>query len=103
MMCEGAGFEVYDLGQNVDPQEFLDAINEHKPQLIGMSALLTTTMVSMEKTIQALITAGVREKVKVLVGGSPVNQNFADKIGADGYAPNAAEAAELARKFVNAD
>ncbi len=103
MMCEGAGFEVFDLGKNVDPEAFLEAIDEHKPQLMGMSALLTTTMISMDKTIQALIAAGVRDKVKVLVGGSPVNQDFADKIGADGYAPNAAEAADLAKRFTKLD
>ncbi len=100
MMCEGAGFEVHDLGRNVDPEVFIEAIDEHKPQLMGMSALLTTTMISMDKTIQALIADGVRDKVKVMVGGSPVNQDFADRIGADGYAPNAAAAADLAKKLV---
>jgi 5-methyltetrahydrofolate--homocysteine methyltransferase len=100
MMCEGAGFEVHDLGRNVDPEVFIDAIDEHQPQLLGMSALLTTTMISMDKTIQALISAGKRDKVKVMVGGSPVNQDFADRIGADGYAPNAAAAADLSKKLV---
>ena len=100
MMCEGAGFEVFDLGRNVDPETFIKAIDEHKPHLLGMSALLTTTMISMDRTIQALIEAGKRDAVKVMVGGSPVTQDFADRIGADGYAPNAAAAAELARKLV---
>lgn len=100
MMCEGAGFEVYDLGKNVDPETFISAIDEHQPHLLGMSALLTTTMISMDRTIQALIETGKRDSVKVLVGGSPVTQDFADKIGADGYAPNAAAAAELAKKLM---
>jgi len=100
MMCEGAGFEVIDLGRNVSPETFLDAIDEHKPHILGMSALLTTTMISMDRTIQALIEAGKRDLVKVMVGGSPVNQDFADKIKADGYAPNGAAAADLARELV---
>jgi 5-methyltetrahydrofolate--homocysteine methyltransferase len=101
MMCQGAGFEVIDLGKNVEPQEFIDSIHELQPDIIGMSALLTTTMISMDRTIQAFIEAGVRDQVIVLVGGAPVNQDFADKIGADGYASNAASAADLARKLVN--
>lgn len=100
MMCEGAGFEVFDLGRNVDPETFLAAIDEHKPHILGMSALLTTTMLSMDRTIKALIEAGKREAVKVMVGGSPVNQEFADQIGADGYASNAAAAVDLAKKLV---
>jgi len=100
MMCEGAGFEVIDLGRNVDAETFLKAIDEHEPHILGMSALLTTTMISMDRTIKALIEAGKRESVKVMVGGSPVNQDFADRIGADGYASNAAAAADLAKKLV---
>jgi len=100
MMCEGAGFEVTDLGKNIDPQTFVDAINELEPDIIGLSALLTTTMISMDRTIQALIEAGVRDQVFVLVGGAPVNNDFAEKIGADGYAPNAAEASDLAKKLL---
>jgi 5-methyltetrahydrofolate--homocysteine methyltransferase len=100
MMCEGAGFEVIDLGKDVDPQSFVDAINEVEPDIIGMSALLTTTMISMDRTIQALIEEGVRDQVYVLVGGAPVNHDFAEKIGADGYAPNAAEATDLAKKLL---
>ena len=101
MMCEGAGFEVIDLGKNVGPQDFVDAMNELQPDILGMSAMLTTTMVSMDRTIQALQEAGVREQVVVLIGGAPVNQDFADKIGADGYASNAASAADLAKKMIN--
>jgi 5-methyltetrahydrofolate--homocysteine methyltransferase len=101
MMCEGAGFEVIDLGKNVDPQEFVDAMNELQPDILGISAMLTTTMMSMDRTIQALQNAGIREQVIVLVGGAPVNQDFADQIGADGYASNAASAADLAKKMVN--
>jgi len=101
MMCEGAGFEVIDLGKNVDPQEFVDAMNELQPDILGISAMLTTTMMSMDRTIQALQNAGIREQVIVLVGGAPVNQDFADQIGSDGYASNAASAADLAKKMVN--
>lgn len=101
MMCQGSGFEVIDLGKNVDPQEFVDSIHELQPDIIGMSALLTTTMISMDRTIKALIDAGVRDQVIVLVGGAPVNQGFADQIGADGYTSNAASAADLAKKMVN--
>ena len=100
MMCEGAGFEVTDLGKDVGPQAFINAINTIQPDIVGMSALLTTTMISMDRTIQALIEAGLRDKVIVLVGGAPVTQDFADRIGADGYAPNAAEAADLAKKLL---
>ena len=103
MMCEGAGFEVIDLGRNVDAETFIKAIDEHKPHILGMSALLTTTMISMDRTIKALIEAGKRESVKVMVGGSPVNQDFADRIGADGYASNAAAATDLAKKLVGAN
>jgi 5-methyltetrahydrofolate--homocysteine methyltransferase len=91
---------VTDLGKDVDPQSFIDAINDLEPDIMGMSALLTTTMISMDRTIQALIEAGVRDQVIVLVGGAPVNQDFSMKIGADGYAPNAAEAADLAKKML---
>ncbi len=100
MMCEGAGFEVIDLGKNVDPAAFVEAVNEHQPDILGLSALLTTTMLSMERTIKALVEAGVRESVKVLVGGAPVTQDFADQIGADGYASNAASASDLAKEII---
>jgi len=100
MMCEGAGFEVKDLGRDIAPQDFVEAVKEFGPDILGMSALLTTTMRAMESTIKAIEEAGVREKVKVMIGGAPVTQAFADQIGADGYASNAAAAADLAKKLV---
>jgi 5-methyltetrahydrofolate--homocysteine methyltransferase len=100
MMCEGAGFEVKDLGKDVAPESFVEAVKEFEPDVLGMSALLTTTMRAMEHTIKALEEAGVRDQVKVMIGGAPVTQSFADQIGADGYASNAASAAEMAKKFV---
>ena len=102
MMLEGAGFETIDLGTDVEPQAFVDAVREHRPQLVGMSALLTTTMVQMKATIEALEEAGLRDSVKIMIGGAPVTKAFADQIGADGYASNAASAADLAKKFVGA-
>ena len=102
MMCEGAGFEVFDLGKDVEPEAFVEAVKEHEPDVLGMSALLTTTMRMMGHTIQALEEAGLRDKVKVMIGGAPVTQAFADQIGADGYASNAASAAEMAKEFVSA-
>lgn len=99
MMCEGAGFEVKDLGIDVAPQVFVDAVKEFKPEVLGMSALLTTTMPMMEQTIKALEEAGVRDSVKIMVGGAPVSQSFAERIGANGYGPDAAAAADLAKKF----
>jgi 5-methyltetrahydrofolate--homocysteine methyltransferase len=102
MMCEGAGFEVKDIGKDIAPEVFVDAVKEYEPDVLGMSALLTTTMRAMESTIKVLEEAGLRDKVKVMIGGAPVTQNFADQIGADGYASNAAAAAELAKKFVGA-
>lgn len=100
MMCEGAGFEVRDLGKNVTPELFVQEVKEFEPQVIGMSALLTTTMRTMEHTIKALEEAGLRDRVHVMIGGAPVTQSFADQIGADGYASNASSAAELAKQFV---
>ena len=101
MMCEGAGFEVKDLGKDVAPEAFVEAVKEFEPDIVGMSALLTTTMRAMEHTIKALEEAGVRDQVKVMIGGAPVTQAFCNQIGADGYASNAASAAELAKKFVS--
>ena len=100
MMCEGEGFEVKDIGKDVEPEAFIEAIKEFEPNIVGMSALLTTTMRTMEHTIKALEEAGLRDKVKVMIGGAPVTQAFADQIGADGYASNAASAADLAKSFV---
>ncbi len=101
MMCEGAGFEVHDIGKDIAPEDFVEAVKEHEPDIVGMSALLTTTMRSMESTIKVLEEAGVRDKVKIMIGGAPVTQAFADQIGADGYAPDAAAAADLAKEFVS--
>ena len=97
MMCEGAGFEVKDIGKDVEPQAFVDAVKEFEPDVLGMSALLTTTMRAMESTIKVLEEAGLRDRVKIMIGGAPVTQAFADQIGADGYVSNAASAADLAK------
>jgi 5-methyltetrahydrofolate--homocysteine methyltransferase len=99
MMLKGAGFEVIDLGVDVSADKFIAKAKETKPQLIGMSALLTTTMPSMEKTIQALKDAGIT--AKTMIGGAPVTQAYADKIGANGYAPDAASAVDLAKSLLN--
>jgi 5-methyltetrahydrofolate--homocysteine methyltransferase len=101
MMCEGAGFEVKDIGKDIAPESFVEAVKEFEPDVVGMSALLTTTMRAMESTIKVLEEAGLRDKVKIMIGGAPVTQAFADQIGADGYASNAASAADLAKKFVS--
>ncbi len=100
MMLEGAGFEVIDLGVDVDPDIFVKTVREEQPDAVGMSALLTTTMPSMQKTINALIEAGLRDKVKVLVGGAPVTQDYADHIGADGFAADASSAARMVKEMV---
>jgi len=97
MMLEGAGFEVIDLGTDVVPEGFVSAVLEHQPKLVGMSALLTTTMVQMKATIEALEEAGLRDSVKIMVGGAPVTAAFAKDIGADAYAPDAATAVDVAR------
>ena len=100
IMLEGAGFEIIDLGSDVTPQKFVDAVNSHQPQLVGMSALLTTTMPKMKTTIEALNAAGVRGKVKVMIGGAPVTDKYAAEIGADLYAPDASSAATRAKAVV---
>ena len=100
MMMEGAGFEVVDLGTDVKPEAFVAGVQEHAPDLIGMSALLTTTMPAMTATVEALTEAGLRDQVKVFVGGAPVTQNFADGIGADGYAPDASSATRKAKELM---
>jgi 5-methyltetrahydrofolate--homocysteine methyltransferase len=100
MMCEGAGFEVIDLGKDVSPEGFVEAVKKHEPDILGMSALLTTTMRAMENTIKALEEAGVRDRLKIMIGGAPVTQSFSDQIGADAYASNAASASETARKLI---
>jgi 5-methyltetrahydrofolate--homocysteine methyltransferase len=98
MMLKGAGFEVIDLGVDVGPEKFVEQVKAADAQLVGMSALLTTTMPGMEKTIKALKDAGV--SAKVMIGGAPVTQDYADKIGADGYAPDAASAVDMAKSLV---
>jgi 5-methyltetrahydrofolate--homocysteine methyltransferase len=103
MMLEGAGFEVVDLGSGVTPEKFVGAVKEHQPNLIGMSALLTTTMPNMRVTIEALEEAGLRGQVKVMVGGAPVTEDFAKRIGADGYSPDASSAVRLAKSLSGAD
>jgi 5-methyltetrahydrofolate--homocysteine methyltransferase len=100
MLCEGAGFQVIDLGFNIEPEAFTEAVKAHQPDIVGMSALLTTTMRSMGHTIKALEEAGLRDNVKIMVGGAPVDTDFAERIGADGYGHNAASGAELAKKLM---
>ena len=100
MMMEGAGFEVVDLGINTDVDEYLAALEEHKPDILGMSALLTTTMPYMKVVIDTLTEKGMRDDFIVLVGGAPLNQEFGDAIGADGYCRDAAIAAEMATSMV---
>jgi 5-methyltetrahydrofolate--homocysteine methyltransferase len=102
MMLEGAGFQTIDLGTDVQPAAFVDAVREHQPKLLGMSALLTTTMVNMKATIEALEEAGLRDAVKIMVGGAPVTAAFAQEIGADAYAPDAASAVDVARELAGA-
>jgi 5-methyltetrahydrofolate--homocysteine methyltransferase len=97
MMMEGAGFEVIDLGIDTPAERFVEAVKEKKPHILGMSALLTTTMKEMETTIRALEESGLRDRVKVMVGGAPVTRDWADSIGADGYAPDAASAVDVAK------
>jgi 5-methyltetrahydrofolate--homocysteine methyltransferase len=96
VMLEGGGFDVLDLGVDVSPDKFVEAVKAESPKVVGLSALLTTTMLQMKGTIEALAAAGVRDSVKVLVGGAPVTQAFADEIGADGYASDGPSAVELA-------
>jgi 5-methyltetrahydrofolate--homocysteine methyltransferase len=99
-MLEGGGFEVHDLGADVPPERFIGAIREHKADIVALSALLTVTMPAMKTTIEALRQAGVRDNVKVMVGGAPVTQQFANEIGADGYSDNATSAVALARRLM---
>jgi len=100
MLLEGAGFEVIDLGTDVAPEKFIEVIKEGKADLVALSALLTTTMPNMRATIEGLKAAGLREKAKVMIGGAPVTQNYADQIGADGYAPDASRAVALAKSLM---
>lgn len=101
MMWKGANFNVVDLGTNVSPGRFVEAAKEHNPQIIGLSALLTTTMPSMKSTIEQLRAAGLSE-TKIVIGGAPITQEFANQIGADAFAPDAASAVDVARRLVGA-
>jgi 5-methyltetrahydrofolate--homocysteine methyltransferase len=100
MMMEGAGFEVIDLGVDVSPEKFVDAVKRHQPNLVGLSALLTTTMPKMQMTMDALNEAGLRGNVKVMIGGAPVTEQYASKIGADIFSPDASAAARRAKEVV---
>lgn len=99
-MLEGAGFVVIDLGVNVAPETFIEAIQEHKPDAVGMSAFLTTTMPMFKSNIEAIAKAGLRDQVKILVGGAPVTQEYAEAVGADGYAPEASSCVRLTKKLI---
>ena len=100
MMLEGAGFEVVDLGIDVSPEKFVEAVKEKPVKVIAMSALLTTTMPGMKSVIEALEAAGVRDSVKAIIGGAPITQNYADEIGADGYAPDAASSVDKCKELL---
>jgi 5-methyltetrahydrofolate--homocysteine methyltransferase len=99
MMLEGAGFKVHNLGRDVAPEKFVEAVQEHRATIVGISALMTTTMPAMKRTIDALAKAGVRDQVKVMIGGAPVSQAFADEIGADGYAKDSTLAVVKAKEL----
>jgi 5-methyltetrahydrofolate--homocysteine methyltransferase len=101
VMLEGAGFEVIDLGVNVPPERFVEAIREHQPDAVGMSAFLTTTMPMAKVTIDEIGEAGLRDQVKILVGGAPITQDYADLIGADGFAPDASSTVRLTKKLLD--
>lgn len=101
MMLKGNGVEVIDLGVDVPEEKFVEAVKEHRPDFVGLSSLLTTTMPALDSTIKALQEAGERDKVKVLIGGAPVNQEYAEKISADGYCDDAIEAVDLIKEMVS--
>jgi len=101
MMLEGGGFDVVDLGIDVPADKFIEAVKTHQPQALGLSALLTTTIMEMKNVIQAFEKAGLRDKLKIIVGGAPVTEKFAKEIGADGYAPDAASAVEVVKSLVH--
>lgn len=100
ILLQGAGFDIVDLGVNIPPQKFVEAINIHNPSVIGISAMLTTTMLHMKTTIEAIRAAGLRSKVKIIIGGAPVSQKFADEIGADGYARDAVKAVDKVKELL---
>lgn len=100
IMLQGAGFEIVDLGLNVSAQKFVEAITTHQPAVLGLSAMLTTTMLNMKTTLEAISEAGLRSNVKIIIGGAPVNQKFADEIGADGYARDAVLAVDTVKQLL---
>jgi 5-methyltetrahydrofolate--homocysteine methyltransferase len=100
MMLEGAGFEIHDLGTDVSPEKFVNVLQEQEADIVALSALLTTTMPNMKATIEALRKAGLRERVKVIIGGAPVTEGYAQQIGADGYSPDASRAVSLAKSLL---
>ena len=100
MMLEGAGFEIVDLGTDVAPERFVEAARQHGAQIVALSALLTTTMPSMKTTIEALSAAGLRAQVKVMIGGAPITQDYANQIGADGFSPDASRAVATAKSLI---
>jgi 5-methyltetrahydrofolate--homocysteine methyltransferase len=100
MMLEGAGFEIHDLGTDVSPEKFVNVLQEQEADIVALSALLTTTMPNMKATIEALHKAGLRERVKVIIGGAPVTEGYAQQIGADGYSPDASRAVSLAKSLL---
>jgi 5-methyltetrahydrofolate--homocysteine methyltransferase len=100
MLLEGAGFQVIDLGIDIPSEKFVEAVKAHQPQIVGLSALLTTTMPKMKEVVESLTESGMRNRVKVIVGGAPVTEKFANDIKVDGYAPDAASAVEKVRKLI---
>ncbi|MBS1181446.1 MAG: Methyltransferase corrinoid protein [Proteobacteria bacterium] len=98
-MMEGAGFEVIDLGIDVPPETFIEAVRDKKPQIVGMSALLTVTMPAIKTTIEAMVAAGVRDSIKIMIGGAPVTEEYAREVGADAYGENASVAATIAKRL----
>ncbi|MEM2573982.1 MAG: cobalamin-dependent protein, partial [Candidatus Jordarchaeales archaeon] len=100
-MLSGAGFEVIDLGVDVPPEMFVEAVRKYRPHVVGMSALLTTTMIEMEKVVKSLEEAGLRSKVRIIIGGAPVSREYAEKIGADAYARDAVEGVAICKSWVS--
>ena len=100
MLCEGAGFEVINLGFDTHPDKFVNAIKEHQPDIVGMSAMLTTTMLNMGHTIKAMEEADLRDQVKIIIGGAPVDSEISDRLGVDGYGYNGIAAVKLAKQLV---
>lgn len=101
MLLESSGFKVINLGVDISPEQFVQAVKDHTPDIVALSALLTTTMTAMKETIELLEEEGLRGKLKIIIGGAPVSSEFADQIGADGYAPDAGSAADLCKKMLS--